>query len=87
MIIVESDEYSTSDNDDYDGGMSDDELDEIVNAERRRDEEARCLANPDLTTAQLRELFPELSDHWRWAQSTSTTIKCGRGCCCLMSKI
>ena len=48
-----------------DDGLSDEELDEIVENERRNHEDGQFSSNPELTNAQLREMFPELSDHWR----------------------
>ncbi|KAI6237998.1 hypothetical protein M3Y99_00726400 [Aphelenchoides fujianensis] len=47
--------------------LSDDELDEIVDFERRNLHNSRfSISNPELTNGQLKQMFPELSDHWRW---------------------
>ncbi|KAI6238083.1 hypothetical protein M3Y99_00735600 [Aphelenchoides fujianensis] len=46
--------------------LSDDELDEIVDFERRNLHNSRfSISNPELTNGQLKQMFPELSDHWR----------------------
>lgn len=57
---------SPSDSEDS-GGVSDETLDAIVE-EERRDERCRTLSlsNPELASAQLKYLFPELSDYWRY---------------------
>uniref|UniRef100_A0A1I7RPR1 Coiled-coil domain-containing protein n=1 Tax=Bursaphelenchus xylophilus TaxID=6326 RepID=A0A1I7RPR1_BURXY len=45
--------------------LSDDALDEIVESERQNFRSRFSISNPDLTHDQLRNMFPELSDHWR----------------------
>jgi hypothetical protein len=40
-------------------------LDEIVELERKDNSYKFSLSNPELTTLQLKAMFPELSEHWR----------------------
>ncbi|KAI6196239.1 hypothetical protein M3Y94_01084800 [Aphelenchoides besseyi] len=45
--------------------LSDDELDEIVDFERRNLNTRFSISNPELANGQIKQMFPELSDHWR----------------------
>ena len=52
--------------DDFNGGESDDTLDEIVEFEKNAGLSKKLsLSNPELTSIQLKQMFPELSEHWR----------------------
>lgn len=53
-----------SSNEDEESLISDEILDEIVENEKKQYHKF-SLSNPELTTAQLKNIFPELSDHWR----------------------
>lgn len=46
--------------------MSDETLDNIVDNERKKFNRL-SLSNPELTAVRLKQIFPDLSDHWRLA--------------------
>ncbi|KAI1726694.1 putative diacylglycerol kinase K06A1.6 [Ditylenchus destructor] len=54
-----------SDESDFESLISDELLDEIVELEKKSNLNKLSLSNPELTSVQLKELFPELSEHWR----------------------
>lgn len=45
--------------------MSDETLDNIVDNERKNFDRL-SLSNPELTAVRLKQIFPDLSDHWRF---------------------
>jgi hypothetical protein len=45
--------------------LSDEELDDIIDSERRNFNSRFSISNPELTNDQLKNIFPELSPHWR----------------------
>ncbi|KAI6178983.1 hypothetical protein M3Y98_00560600 [Aphelenchoides besseyi] len=55
--------------------LSDDELDEIVDFERRNLNNRFSISNPELANGQIKQMFPELSDHWRLVLRKSFAIR------------
>uniref|UniRef100_A0A915EQD8 Uncharacterized protein n=1 Tax=Ditylenchus dipsaci TaxID=166011 RepID=A0A915EQD8_9BILA len=61
----DSDSQQSEEESDYDTLISEELLDEIVELEKRSNSSKFSLSNPELTTGQLKAMFPELSEHWR----------------------
>jgi hypothetical protein len=62
--------------------LSDEELDAIVDFERKNLNARFSISQPELTNGQLKNLFPglsdHLSDHWRWVLHSNQTFKMTR---------
>lgn len=57
-------ESSSYEEDDDENLIFDNILDQIVENEKKQHNKL-SLSNPELTSVQLKSMFPELSDHWR----------------------
>uniref|UniRef100_A0AC35FUN8 Uncharacterized protein n=1 Tax=Panagrolaimus sp. PS1159 TaxID=55785 RepID=A0AC35FUN8_9BILA len=64
--LSDNDNRVDIDEDDEDGAESDDTIDEIVElGSKSKLNKKLSLSNPELTSIQLKQMFPELSEHWR----------------------
>lgn len=57
------------------GGISDRELDAVIEEERQTGSDNKLyLSNPELASAQLKHMFPELSEGWRSSSISNFTL-------------